>query len=143
MSFIKYQEDTELQAGNGRGPLSFSRAHIDGMPFRGQPMPLREEEYDEFTEVVRDFDMGIFDIGNPEQAAKLRGIFDKAVNNWVTIVDYEKRWETRKDGTQTVLVYLMWSTPHRELTKGRASQLLASPVPQHYLPGGTPGRTVI
>ena len=143
MSFLKYQEDADIQKGNGRGPVSFSRAHIDGMPFRGQPVPLREEEYDEFTEVVRDFDMGIFDVGDPEQAAKLREVFDKAVNNWVTIVDYEKQWETRDDGTKTVLVYLMWSTPHRELAKGRATQLMGSPIPQNYLSGDMPGRPTL
>lgn len=131
MSFLKYSENQDIKTGNGRGSLSFSRANVDGMPFRGQSLPLREEEYNDFTEVVNDFDCGLFDIRDPKQYANLRDVFDKAVNGWYNIVDYDKRWSKDKDGQDTILIYVAWAVPHRELAKGRAqADLLPTAVPQ-------------
>lgn len=130
-SLVKYQEDPSIRKGNGRGPLSFNRAHVDGVPFRGPQLPLRDEEYNQYTEVVNDFDVGLFDIRNKEQYARLRDVFDKAANQWYQIVDYDKQWVTQEDGSLTVIVYVMWIIPHRELARSRVqAELLPTPVPQ-------------
>lgn len=129
-SFLKYQEDRQVVKGNGRGPLAFGRAHLDGAPFRGPALPLRDEEYQDYTEEVLDFDMGIFDIRVPEEYARVREIFDRAANNWYRIVDYDKQWEEREDGTKTVIVFVSWVVPHRELAKSRVqANLIPDPVP--------------
>ena len=130
MSFLKYSENVEIIDGNGRGELSFGRAREDGMPFRGQSIPMREDEYEDFTEVVQDADVGMYDIKDPQEYAILKDILDKAANGWYQIFDYDKKWVTRKDGTTTIYVYIAYAVPHRELAKGRAqAQLLPTPVP--------------
>lgn len=129
-SFLKYQQDEELRRGNGRGGVSFNRAHLDGVPWRGPSYPLREEEYYDYTEEVLDFDVGVFDIRNPREYRELRRVLDRAVNNWYRIADYDKRWVERPDGSSTVLVYIMWVEPYRELAKNRAlAELAPTPVP--------------
>jgi hypothetical protein len=125
MSFLKYEEDQKLREGNGRGSISWNRAHIDGAPWRGPSYPLREEEYTDFTEEVQDFDADVFDIRNPEEHAKFREIMDRAANNWYRILDYDKKWVTNDQGQSTVLVYLMWTVPFRELAKRRTLAELA------------------
>lgn len=136
MSFLKYSEDGSIIGGNGRGELSFGRAREDGMPFRGQTIPLKDEEYEDFTEVVRDADVGMFDIKEPKEYAALKDILDKAANGWYQIFDYDKKWGTRKDGSTTIFVYIAYAVPHRELAKGRAqAQLLPTPVPTLPPPG--------
>lgn len=135
MSFLKYQEDQGLRRGNGRGPLYFSRAHLDGMPWRGDPVLLKEDEFSELTEQVNDFDVGLYDIRDPDQYKELKVIFDRAANEWYQILDYDKKWVNNQDGSHTVLVYVMYAVPHREFAKGRGDATLgASPIPEHPAP---------
>lgn len=130
MSFLKYSQNDDIVKGNGRGELSFGRAREDGMPFRGASLPLKDEEYEDFTEVVRDADVGMYDIKDPKEYAILKDILDKAANSWYQIFDYDKKWGTRPDGSTTIYVYIAYAVPHRELAKGRAqAQLLPTPVP--------------
>lgn len=131
-SFLKYLADEEVIKGNGRGSLSFSRANIDGMPFRGQTAPLKEEEYDDFTEVVNDFDVGMFDISKPEEYKALKAIFDKAVNQWFKIIDYDKQWVKKPDGSTTIIVYVAYTIPHRELAQQRLASATPTSIP--YFP---------
>lgn len=127
MSFLKYQEDENVTAGNGRGPLSFARAHIDGMPFRGQPLPLKEEEYEEFTEVVWDGKVRIFDMSKEEDRQDLQTVVDRIANGWYVGMKQTEKWVTRPDGTTTLLVFMAWGEPHREINRHRAGHLLGLP----------------
>lgn len=130
MSFLKYSDDVDIRAGNGRGSLSFSRAHVDNMPFRGPSIPLKDEEYNQYTEVVNDVGVEIFDMRNPEEKAKLREILDRAGNGWYNIYDLDKKWGKTQDGKVTIFVFVMYAVPHRELAKKRAqAEMLPSPVP--------------
>lgn len=131
-SFIKYQEDEELRKGNGRGPLSFSRAELDGMPWRGHAPLMREEEYQELSSQVNDFDVGLFDIRNPEERKRLKEVFDRVTNGWYQILDYDKNWVTNEDGTRTVVVYVMWAVPHKELDQNKARRLGGTEVPSIF-----------
>ena len=133
MSFLKYQEDEQIREGNGRGPLSFNRAHVDGMPFRGPSIPLKEEEYDTFTETVQDFGAKVFDISDAKEYAELKQIFDRASNNWYQIHHFDKQWGETDAGKKTVYVFVMWTIPHKELSKHRVqAELLPTPVPQQF-----------
>ncbi len=135
MSFLKYQEDASVRQGNGRGNLSFSRAHIDGMPWRGPSFPMKEEEFEDYSEQVNDFDVGLFDIRKQDEYLQLREIFDRVANGWYQILDYDKQWVENKDGSRTVVVYVMYAVPHKELAKGRAmAQLMPTTVPEHAAP---------
>ena len=125
MSFLKYEENQKLRQGNGRGSVSWNRAHIDGVPWRGPSYPLREEEYTDFTEEVQDFDVGVFDVRNDGEYKLFREIMDRASNGWYRIIDYDKKWVTNDQGHSTVLVYLMWTVPFRELAKRRTLAELA------------------
>jgi hypothetical protein len=131
MSFLKYEEDAKLREGNGRGNVSWNRAHVDGVPWRGPSYPLREEEYTDFTEEVQDFDVGVFDIRNVEEYAAFREIMDRAANGWYRILDYDKKWVKNQAGNHTILVYVMWTVPFRELAKRRTqAELIPTMVPQ-------------
>lgn len=133
MSFLKYQDDEEVRKGNGRGPLSFGRAHVDGMPFRGPSVLLKDEEYSAYTETVNDFGAEVFDISDPAQYAALKVIFDRAVNGWYQIIELDKQWGTTKNGKKTVYIFVMYTIPHKELSQRRVeAELLPSPVPQPY-----------
>jgi len=130
MSFLKYQEDKGVVTGNGRGPLSFARAHIDGMPFRGQPMALREEEFEEFTEIVWDGRVKVFDTSNPDDMVELQLVVDRIANGWYRGMKETEKWVEKPDGSTTLLIFMAWAEPHRELNKNRAGYLLGgTPVP--------------
>lgn len=119
MSFLKYAQDRGITQGNGRGPVSFTRSHVDGVPFRGPTALLREEEYDEYTEVVSDGFVEVFDLGNPEHKAKLREIVDAAANTWYTIWKMQEYAVPQPDGSIKICVYCVWTQPYKELAKHR------------------------
>ena len=119
-SFLKYQENKDVVAGNGRGPLSFSRAHVDKMPFRGAPPMLREEEYEQCTEVVRDACVSVFDLSDPTHKAQYQEVIDRSVNGWYMIHRIQEKLVDQADGSMKVFVYCVYSAPHRELNKSRA-----------------------
>ena len=115
MSFIKYISDPKVREGNGRGPLHFSRANIDGLPYRGEPMMLREDEMDDFTEVVCDGHAAQFDVTDPEQLKKLEEIIDKAANNWWKIYYFDRAWSQMPDRSLKCFVFVVWAERVREL----------------------------
>jgi hypothetical protein len=130
MSFLKYQDDESVRKGNGRGPLQFGRAHVDGMPFRG-PMPLlKEDEYRELTETVQDFGAKVFNVQDPQDYREMKEIFDRAANGWYNILDLDKKWSEDKDGNPTVLVFVMWTIPHKELARHRAEAMTPTAIPR-------------
>lgn len=119
-SFLKYQDrNKDTPQGNGRGPLSFRRAHIDGMPFRGSAAMMREDEYEEFTETVNDGYVFLFDLANTEHKQKLDEIIDASTNNWYKIHRMKEEFVHQPDGSLRVFVYVVWAEPYRELAKHR------------------------
>ena len=118
-SFLKYSQRDDVVQGNGRGRLSFHRAHLDGMPFRGPPAMLREEEYDEYTETVHDGYVYLFDLSRAEHHKKLNEIVDAAANRWYQIFRMNEQFVPQPDGSLGVYVYCVWSEPHKELARHR------------------------
>lgn len=119
MSFLKFAENPELVGGNGRGPLSFHRAHLDGMPYRGPKAMLREEEYQEYTEQVNDGFVYLFDLSKPADQKKLQEIVDAASNDWFHVYKMSEHPVPQPDGSLKMFVYCVWYEPHRELAKHR------------------------
>jgi hypothetical protein len=118
-SFLKYSERPEICQGNGRGPISFARAHLDGMPFRGKPPLLREEEFQDVCETLYDTFVDIFDLSVPAQKERLTGILDKAANRWFNILRMSEQWTKTADGHDTVKVYIIWTEPYKEVNPHR------------------------
>ena len=124
MSLLKYHD--ELHNGN----VSLNRAHLDRVPWRGPTYPLKEEEYYEYTGEVLDFDVGIFDIRNADERVQLKAVMDRAANGWFRIIDYDKKWVTKESGEQTMLVYVAWAEPYRQLDQSRVrAELSPTPIP--------------
>jgi hypothetical protein len=115
MSFLKYLAE-------GGGELSFGRANVDGMPFRGPRALLREDEYEELTTVVKDGHVAVLDLSKPEDLEKLQQIVDRAANGWYQLSTLDHKWIiNEKDGSCRVMAYCVWAVPHRELDPRRAS----------------------
>lgn len=118
-SLLKYAEDPDVVRGNGRGRLSFNRAHIDGAPYRGPSVPLREDEWDEYTETVNDGYVFLFDLSVPEHHKKLQQIIDAASNGWYHVYRMTEQFVPQPDGGLKVYVYCVWKEPHKELARHR------------------------
>jgi hypothetical protein len=119
MSFIKYADDPGVREGNGRGPLHFGRTHIDGLPFRGQPAMLKNDEFDELTEIVYDADVDVFEVTDPEQKKRLQAVTDNVANGVFRVLRFDHHWYTKEDGTPGLKVFLMWCSAQKELAKYR------------------------
>jgi hypothetical protein len=119
MSFIKYAENPDVKEGNGRGPMHFGRAHVDGLPFRGKPVMLKEEEWDDFTEIVYDAQVELFDLSDDESKKRLQSVIDNVANGVFRVLRYDHHWYEKGDGIPSIRVYLMWCSAQRELAKYR------------------------
>lgn len=119
MSFIKYADDPDVKEGNGRGPLHFSRAHIDGLPFRGQPVMLRDEEFDEYTEIVYDANVDVFEVTDKDQKQRLQKVMDNIANGVFRVLRFDHHWYTKDNGEPGLKVFLMWCSAQKELNKHR------------------------
>lgn len=119
MSFLKYAQNPDITKGNGRGPLSFRKAHVDGMPWRGPTAMLKDEEYDEYTEQVNDGYVALFDLSNPQHLLKLQEIVDAAANAWYSIWKMQEHAVPQPDGSLKIFVYCVWVEPYRELARHR------------------------
>lgn len=126
MSWIKYAEDPHIKEGNGRGPLHFHRAHIDGLPYRGKPVALRDAEFEEYTEIVYDAEVELFDLSDPEQKKKLQGIIDNVANGAFRVLRFDHHWYEKADGEPGVKVFMVWCSAQRELATYRTPPGLAS-----------------
>jgi len=102
-SLIKF---TNQKDGNGRGQLFWSRADVDGLPFRGATPPLlRSEEYEERVVRVADPKNATFYTGDTAQNAAYLKVMDGIANAWYQLV-FVERW--REDGDKHHHVYIEW-----------------------------------
>lgn len=106
-SLIKYLDQRE---GNERGRLYWGRLGEDGLPFRGNNVPLyRSEEWDERLVRVGDFKNGSFNLQDPEQNRRFLEVMDRALNGWYALF---KRHDDFEHDKQTV--YLEWAELYLE-----------------------------
>lgn len=112
MSFLKYQDDPRVVQGDGRGSLSFARAHLDGMPFRGNAPMLKEDEYQAVCDTVYDTHVRVFDLGNQDEAEDYRKILDRVTNGWYRLLHMRPVGESLK-------YVLMWAEPFKEVNRNK------------------------
>lgn len=127
MSLLKFQEDPELKDSNGRGPVSFSRVDLDGMPFRGRAPMLREEEWEQLAETVPDGHVEVFDMSIPEHRFALKKVTEGAAVQWYTIHLMDHKMVAQPDGTVKVFVFCIWTVPYKEINRNRLPQGVTQP----------------
>jgi len=102
-SLVKF---TNRRDGNGRGQLFWSRADVDGLPFRGTQAPLyRDEEYENRVVRVADSKNGTFFTGDKAQNKDYLRVMDGITNNWFQLV-FIDRWRVEDDTNH--YIYMEW-----------------------------------
>ena len=119
MSFIKYANDPSITEGNGRGPLSFHRSHIDGKPYRGRPHMLKEEEFQALAETVHDTYVKEFNLSKPEELAAYTKVLDGIVNRLFKCIHRIVERVQQPDGTWPMIAYVEWTLPAMEVPQSR------------------------
>ena len=81
-SLVQFMENRNGQPKK----VFFNRAGIDGIPFRGDAIPLmKEAEFEAKTVTVREFKHKFFDISNAEEAAEYDLVMSKIANGWFVL----------------------------------------------------------
>ena len=119
MSFLKYAQDPAILQGNGRGPLSFHRAHIDGLPYRGRPHMLKEEEYQALSEVVHETHIKEFNLSKPDELAAYCAVVDACVNRLYRCLLRKVERVQQSDGTMPMIAYIEYTEPAMEVPQSR------------------------
>jgi len=94
-----------------------------GLPMRGNGGSaglLKDEELDEFFEVVYDFKCREFDLSDPEQLKQYTEVMDRIVNQW-----YVQRFcdNYRHPETGARRVYLEWVQQYGQINPKAASRV--------------------
>lgn len=127
MSFFKFSEDTSNK------DLHWSRASMDGAPFKGPSIPLlKDEEFESLAEKVHDTKVGIFDSTDPDHKQHGRTyteVMDGILAGWfIPLCERERKW-VEKDGELKMMVYMEWSEPTMQLPKQVVQKLKATITP--------------
>jgi len=113
-SLVKFFDRTVSPDGQR---LYWGRAHVDGLPFRGDMPPwLTEDELGERVARVADARNGFFDTAVPEENTAFLKIIDACVNGWFQCLFIERFWNnTTKHYIEWVEFYLEdgTRTPYR------------------------------
>lgn len=104
------------------GDLHFGRFDLDGVPYQGPAVPLKEQEYEEFTELRYRADVRLFDLSIEDQRVELQRIVEFGANGWWQIVRMEHQFVPQQDGTCKVYVYCVWHVPLQVLDEAKISQ---------------------
>jgi hypothetical protein len=119
MSFLRYAFDPDVLRGNGRGPLSFHRARVDGLPYRGAPHMLKEEEFRSLAEVVHETYVAEFNLSIPEQLQAWREVYSRIMNRLYRCTCIVRERVTQPDGSQPMVVYVEYTEPALEVPQSR------------------------
>lgn len=108
-SLLKFVEQKQAKGGV---ELHWSRADIDGVPFKGRPVPLKEEEYE--TRTIKSFDArnGTFYTRDATQNEAYLEVLDKTANGWWQLVHIDR---FRKEGDPYFYIYIEWLEPYRQM----------------------------
>jgi hypothetical protein len=92
--------------GGERGDLFWSRAGVDGLPFRGkQAPPFRNEEFEERCVRVADPKNGTFYTGDLEENTAYLKVMDGVANGWFHLL-FIDRWRSEDDKQHQI--YAEW-----------------------------------
>lgn len=77
------------KAGNGQ-EIHWGRLSEDGVPFRGQPSLLTDEEYERRVRRSRDAQAEFFDVSDAKQKKQYLRVLDGIVNGLYTLLHIER-----------------------------------------------------
>ena len=81
------------RSSNGK-KLYWSRAEVDGVPFRGGYAPLiPEAEYDNRVCRVSDTQNGFFDVTNRHENDKYLDVINRCLAGWYRLLHLERFWQ--------------------------------------------------
>jgi len=80
---------------------------------------LREDEYEDYTEVVNDGYVEVFDLSIAAHKEKMQEVVDAAANSWYSIWKMQEYAVPQVDGSIKIFVYCVWTQPFKELAKHR------------------------
>lgn len=109
MSLLKYRES--VHNVDGRSPLGWHRAAIDGAPFRGPAPMYKEEDFENKTERVHDGKVRVFRLWVEEDRKAYEDIIDRASNRWYTIIRDEPRFVEKE---ANFVVLCVWAETYIE-----------------------------
>ena len=122
MSFIKFRNTPDVVDGR-RGKLSFSRADVDGMPWRGEAPPLREEEIAALAEVVHETFVREFNLSDPAQLAAWQEVYNRIINGLYRCTCVIRERVPQPDGTRPMVIYVEYTEPAMEVPPEKVQQL--------------------
>ena len=111
-SFLRLRERALPGVANPNA-VRWSRAKVDGAPYRGGQVPmLREDEWESLAERTYDVKVGIFDTGQADQKMAMEAVFDAVANGWYKL--HREEWKFVEASTSW-LVCLVYVIPYTEL----------------------------
>lgn len=88
-------------------PLHWGRADIDGVPYRGKPLPaMPEAEMENRLKKVADPQIKIFDMAKPTDVKEYQSILGKITAGWATCIHVDRQFVADE---QKWLVYMEWA----------------------------------
>ena len=123
MSFVKFRNSPDTFESR-RGKLSFHRADIDGVPWRGEAPPLREEEIANLADVVYETYVKEFNLGDPAQLAAWQEVYSRIVNGLYRCTCIIRERLTQPDGSRPMVIYVEYVEPAMEVPVDATRKLL-------------------
>ena len=119
MTFLKYRDDDGVKKGNGRGPLSFHRAKVDGLPYRGRPHMLKEEEFQDLAEVVHETYVREFNLSIDSDRKEWQEVYSRIMNRLYRCTCIVRERVKQPDGTCPMIIYVEYTEPALEVPASR------------------------
>ncbi len=82
-------EQKSRDSDDDNRPLHWGRAHIDGAPFRGEPIRIDEAGYEQRVERVSDPKVFEFDLSKPDDAARYKDIIGRITSGIAELISRE------------------------------------------------------
>lgn len=105
IGLVKYRGQRPEFMQEGFGDLHWGRYKTDGMPYRGDPVPMTQEEFDDKVGVARDYFVRTFRLWEDDDREKYRAIMDGAANGTYQIYDRDRQHL----GEGKFVVHLEWA----------------------------------
>lgn len=86
---------------------------VDGLPFRGPPVTLKNEELSNII-LVHDFKAHVFDLTKNEDYEYYCWVMDRICNGFFRCIHINRTWSAEKN---TMIIYVEWVQSYYELPK--------------------------
>lgn len=93
-------------------PVSWDRADIDGVPFRGRMPLMSPEEFDQKVEREVDGHVQAFRLWLPEEKEACESVLDRIANRWYVLIDRDRQYVPEFNNW---VVLLIWTVPYNTI----------------------------